>query len=169
MKTVMKFEAFDGTVFDDRKECERYEREHARTRIVGLTEAQIAGAFNPTTDDDHGLAAALEDIGVELRADRSGARRQAAQAQGRWRGRAEERGQRGRRGQRDDDGAGGRSRGRGDRRSGLMALRAVASADRPTGRFTVANVTSGASPRVAAQRPASHRSASQRNATSIGE
>lgn len=70
MKTVMKFEAFDGTVFDDRKECERHEREHARTRIVGLTAEQIAGAFNPTTDDDHGLAAALEDIGVELRAAR---------------------------------------------------------------------------------------------------
>ena len=70
MKTVMKFEAFDGTVFDDRKECERHEREHARTRIVGLTAEQIAGAFNPTTDDDHGLAAALEDIGVVLRAAR---------------------------------------------------------------------------------------------------
>jgi len=70
MKTVMKFEAFDGTVFDDRKDCERHEREHARTRIVGLTAEQIAGAFNPTTDDDHGLAAALEDIGVELRAAR---------------------------------------------------------------------------------------------------
>ena len=67
MKTITRFEAFDGTAFDDEAECRAYEAARPELALVGLSLEEVTAALNRT---DEGLADAIEAIGARLARDR---------------------------------------------------------------------------------------------------
>ncbi len=63
MRTIQIFEAFDGTRFEERADCERHEAENIDLRLVGLTIEQVRAALDLT---DAELAHAIEQIAAEI-------------------------------------------------------------------------------------------------------
>ncbi len=64
MKTITKFESFDGKVFDDEATCKRHERENAGAQLVGLTIEQVQKAI---TREDAALGDAIEALASKIR------------------------------------------------------------------------------------------------------
>ena len=63
MKTITKFESFDGQVFDTETECRTHEAARAHQRLAGLTPEQVEAAIART---DLELADAFEIVGAKI-------------------------------------------------------------------------------------------------------
>lgn len=67
MKTITRYESFDGKVFDSEAECKRHERENAGGQLVGLTAEQVQKAL---TREDAALGDAIEALATKIKAAR---------------------------------------------------------------------------------------------------
>lgn len=67
MKTVTRYLALDGTLFETENECRAHERANAYLALVGLTAEQITEAL---AGNDPELAEAIETIGLRCRDNR---------------------------------------------------------------------------------------------------
>ena len=65
-KSIVVYEAWDGTRFDSVSDCLRYERDQSTLRIVGLTEDQVMAALS-YEEPAREIADALEIIGFKIR------------------------------------------------------------------------------------------------------
>jgi hypothetical protein len=65
MKTITKYEAFDGVEFASEDECRAHERKLSHARLVGLTREQVEAAM---TREDVELADVFEIVGSRIAA-----------------------------------------------------------------------------------------------------